>query len=67
MRNDVKPKNAIVAAVQLPSVSDIEFEASLAELRDLEDIREQLDLPAAIATAEAGLAEEPAAAGDEPR
>ena len=35
MRNDVKPKNAIVAAVQLPSVSDIEFEASLAELRDL--------------------------------
>jgi len=30
-----KPINAIVAAVQLPSVSDIEFEASLAELRDL--------------------------------
>ena len=26
---------AVVAAVQLPSVSDIEFEASLAELRDL--------------------------------
>jgi GTP-binding protein HflX len=35
MRNDVKPKNAIIAAVQLPSVSDAEFEASLAELRDL--------------------------------
>ena len=30
-----KPKYAIVAAVQLPNVSDIEFEASLAELRDL--------------------------------
>ncbi|MBN8476101.1 GTPase HflX [Sulfuritalea sp.] len=30
-----KPINAVVAAVQLPSVSDIEFEASLAELRDL--------------------------------
>ncbi|MDP1734801.1 MAG: GTPase HflX [Sulfuritalea sp.] len=30
-----KPKYAIVAAVQLPKVSDIEFEASLAELRDL--------------------------------
>lgn len=30
-----KPRCAVVAAVQLPSVSDIEFEASLAELRDL--------------------------------
>ncbi len=30
-----KPINAIVAAVQLPNVNDIEFEASLAELRDL--------------------------------
>ena len=30
-----KPINAVVAAVQLPSVSDVEFEASLAELRDL--------------------------------
>jgi GTP-binding protein HflX len=30
-----KPINAIVAAVQLPNVSDIEFESSLAELRDL--------------------------------
>ena len=30
-----KPRYAIVAAVQLPKVSDIEFEASLAELRDL--------------------------------
>jgi len=30
-----KPINAIVAAVQLPNVSDLEFEASLAELRDL--------------------------------
>ena len=30
-----KPKYAIVAAVQLPNVSDIEFESSLAELRDL--------------------------------
>ena len=37
MRNEVKvkPKYAIVASVQLPSVSDVEFEASLAELRDL--------------------------------
>lgn len=33
---------------------------TLAELRDLEDIREQLDLPAAIPTAEAALGEEPA-------
>ena len=30
-----KPKSAIVAAVQLPNVSDVEFESSLAELRDL--------------------------------
>ena len=30
-----KPLNAVVAAVQLPSVSDIEFEASLNELREL--------------------------------
>jgi len=30
-----KPKYAVVAAVQLPSVSDIEFEASLTELREL--------------------------------
>jgi GTP-binding protein HflX len=30
-----KPINAVVAAVQLPSVNDVEFEASLAELRDL--------------------------------
>jgi GTP-binding protein HflX len=30
-----KPRYAIVAAVQLPKVSDLEFEASLAELRDL--------------------------------
>ncbi|MCK9381849.1 MAG: GTPase HflX [Sulfuritalea sp.] len=30
-----KPKHAIVASVQLPNVSDVEFEASLAELRDL--------------------------------
>ncbi|MHB1292031.1 MAG: GTPase HflX, partial [Sulfuricella sp.] len=37
MRNEVKekPKYAVVASVQLPNVSDIEFEASLAELRDL--------------------------------
>ncbi|HEX6735558.1 MAG TPA: GTPase HflX [Azonexus sp.] len=30
-----KPAVAVVAAVQLPSVSDIEFESSLAELREL--------------------------------
>ncbi len=30
-----KPKYAVVAAVQLPSVSDMEFEASLSELREL--------------------------------
>ena len=37
MQTEVKdqPKYAIVAAVQLPEVSDIEFESSLAELRDL--------------------------------
>src|SRR5712675_2682563 len=32
---DPKPKRAIVAAVQLSSVSDLEFNASLAELRQL--------------------------------
>src|SRR5512145_1005951 len=30
-----RSKYAVVAAVQLPSVSDIEFEASLSELREL--------------------------------
>ncbi len=37
MRSEVKekPKCAVVAAVQLPEVSDLEFEASLTELRDL--------------------------------
>ena len=37
MRKEVKekPKYAVVAAVQLASVTDVEFEASLAELRDL--------------------------------
>ncbi|HSI38065.1 MAG TPA: GTPase HflX [Methylotenera sp.] len=37
MQIEVKetPKYAVVAAVQLPSVSDIEFEASLTELREL--------------------------------
>jgi GTPase len=37
MQTEVKeaPKYAIVAAVQLPNVSDIEFEASLTELREL--------------------------------
>jgi GTP-binding protein HflX len=37
MRKDVKekPRYAVVAAVQLPNVSDIEFEASLTELREL--------------------------------
>jgi len=37
MQNEVKekPQYAIVAAVQLPSVSDVEFEASLTELREL--------------------------------
>jgi GTP-binding protein HflX len=32
---DPKPKRAIVAAVQRPSVGDVEFEASLTELRQL--------------------------------
>jgi len=37
MQTEVKeqPKYAVVAAVQLPNVSDIEFEASLNELREL--------------------------------
>ncbi|MDP2108052.1 MAG: GTPase HflX, partial [Rhodocyclaceae bacterium] len=37
MRKEIKeqPKYAVVAAVQLPNVSDSEFAASLAELRDL--------------------------------
>ena len=37
MRKEVKeqPRYAVVASVQLPNVSDVEFEASLAELRDL--------------------------------
>ncbi len=37
MHTDVneKPLPAIMAAVQLPNVSDVEFESSLAELRDL--------------------------------
>ena len=37
MRKEIKdkPKYAVVASVQLPNVSDVEFEASLAELRDL--------------------------------
>ncbi len=37
MTTEVKPKPqyAVVAAVQLPSVSDVEFEASLMELREL--------------------------------
>ncbi|NMG74690.1 GTPase HflX [Aromatoleum diolicum] len=37
MRREVneQPQCAVVAAVQLPSVSDVEFEASLAELREL--------------------------------
>lgn len=37
MQNEVKekPRYAVVAAVQLPSVTDIEFEASLSELREL--------------------------------
>ncbi len=30
-----KPKRAVVAAVQLPNVTDLEFEASLTELREL--------------------------------
>jgi GTP-binding protein HflX len=35
MEDKEAPKFAVVAAVQLPSVSDVEFNASLAELRDL--------------------------------
>jgi GTP-binding protein HflX len=37
MRKEVKekPKYAVVASVQLPNVTDLEFAASLAELRDL--------------------------------
>ncbi len=37
MQSDIqdKPRHAVVAAVQLPSVSDAEFEASIAELREL--------------------------------
>jgi GTP-binding protein HflX len=37
MQNEAKekPQYAVVASVQLPSVSDVEFEASLAELREL--------------------------------
>ena len=37
MQNEVKeaPRLAVIAAVQLPYVSDVEFDASLAELRDL--------------------------------
>ena len=46
----------------LKSLDDL---PTLAELRDLEDIREQLDLPAAIPTAEAALGEEPAAIATE--
>jgi GTP-binding protein HflX len=30
-----KPKTAVIAAVQLPSVTDVEFEASIVELREL--------------------------------
>ena len=45
----------------LKSLDDL---PTLAELRDLEDIREQLDLPAAIPTAEAALGEEPAATAE---
>ena len=33
--NKEKPQYAVVASVQLPAVSDVEFEASLAELREL--------------------------------
>ncbi|MBI3188197.1 MAG: GTPase HflX [Gammaproteobacteria bacterium] len=33
--NQEKPQYAVIAAVQLPEVSDAEFEASLAELREL--------------------------------
>ena len=34
-QNQEKLRRAVVAAVQLPSVTDIEFEASLTELREL--------------------------------
>ncbi len=33
--NKEKPQYAVIASVQLPAVSDVEFEASLAELREL--------------------------------
>ena len=33
--NKKQPKRAVVAAVQLPAASDLEFEASLTELRKL--------------------------------
>ena len=46
----------------LKSLDDL---PTLAELRDLEDIREQLDLPAAIPVAEAALGEEPAVSANE--
>ena len=38
MQSEVKekPMRAVVAAVQLPNVSDVEFEASLTELRELQ-------------------------------
>jgi len=48
----------------LKSLDDL---PTLAELRDLEDIREQLDFPAAIPTAAAGTDEPPAVESDEPR
>ena len=35
MRGSEKPRRALVVAVQLPGASDVEFEASLAELRQL--------------------------------
>ena len=37
MQTEVReiPRSAVIAAVQLPNVNDVEFEASLAELRDL--------------------------------
>jgi len=48
----------------LKSLDDL---PTLAELRDLEDIREQLDFPAAIPAAAAGTDEAPPVASDEPR
>src|SRR5262245_7870095 len=33
--NKLSPQYGVIAAVQLPTVSDLEFEASLAELREL--------------------------------